>query len=405
MVDRSFALWQAIHPDSYVEPLAAVGSTFTYAAGTINNVNSALTPFFKDTVGTNYTSASVRDVTKLGYTYPELQNGATAASVRAAINKLYGNSASSSAVSGSGNTATSGTSSSSTTRKSRTSDRKKVWSPWWKRDNVTAADQSIYGTNGTNRTDSVEHEYICNIASQKFAMNGSYAVYVFLGNVSSNSTADLQLSPNLVGTHSVFANLPSDDNPMVNMDLKITGTVPLTTALIEKVQNGELRSLSSADVEAYLAKNLQWRVSMYDGREVAVAQVPDLSVAVVQAQVTPAASEDEFPQWGPYTALTGVTAGKPGGYSSQYWSCPEDGSSFGNGHSGSSNGNIGGAAPADTPAAGSPAPFGNGTATTPVAPQGTGASTSAPASTFTGAASALNIPGYAAAIAVGALLL
>ena len=256
MVDRSFALWQAIHPDSYVEPLAAVGSTFTYAAGTVNDVNSALTPFFKDTVGTNYTSASVRDVTKLGYTYPELQNGATAASVRAAINKLYGTSASSSAVSGSGNTATSGTS--STTRKSRTSNRRKVWSPWWKRDNVTAADQSIYGTNGTNGTVSVEHEYICNIASQKFAMNGSYAVYVFLGNVSSNSTADLQLSPNLVGTHSVFANLPSDDNPMINMDLKITGTVPLTTALIEKFENGELRSLSPADVEAYLAKESRW---------------------------------------------------------------------------------------------------------------------------------------------------
>ncbi|KAG9607898.1 Di-copper centre-containing protein, partial [Aureobasidium melanogenum] len=52
MVDRSFALWQTLHTDTYVEPLAAVGSTFTYPAGTVNDENSALTPFFKDTAGT-----------------------------------------------------------------------------------------------------------------------------------------------------------------------------------------------------------------------------------------------------------------------------------------------------------------------------------------------------------------
>lgn len=413
MVDRSFALWQAIHPDSYVEPLAAVGGTFTYAAGTVNDQNSALTPFFKDSAGTNWTSAGVRSTTTFGYTYPELQNGATAASVRAAINKLYGNTTTTSAVSSSTSAVKSAASvpakiptNSRTSSSSSNRVKLNIWSPWWKRDNMTSADQPFYGTNGTNSTDGYEHEYVCNIVSQKFALNGSYAVYILLGDVSTNSTAGLQVSPNLVGTHSIFSSMPSDDNPMMNMDLKVTGTVPLTSALVEKYENGELRSLNPSDVEAYLAKNLQWRVSMYDGREIAVAQVPDLSVAVVEAQVIPAASEDEFPQWGPFTALTGVTAGKAGGYSAQYWSCPEDGSSFANTYSGSSSSNSATPQSTNPPAINAAAPFGNGTATTSAAPQGTAAGTGSvvPMSTYTGAASVLSMSGYAVALAAAALL-
>ncbi|THZ10344.1 Di-copper centre-containing protein [Aureobasidium pullulans] len=432
MVDRSFALWQAIHTDSYVEPLAAVGSTFAYPAGTINDVNSGLTPFFKDAAGTNWTSADVRDTTTLGYTYPELQNGATASSVRAAINKLYGKNAVAASASVNVNVGASTSSAnpaSSTTSKAASSTPSKaasstpanqparaaskpslssiwrsrpvhIWSPWWKRDNMTGAPfYSMNGTNGTNGTDDYHHEYICNIVSQKFAMNGSYAVYVFLGNVSSNSTEELQLAPNLVGTYSVFSNMPFEDNHMMNMDLKVTGTVPLTTSLLEKYENGELRSMLPTDVEPYLRKNLQWRVSKYDGGEVAVVQVPDLSLNVVQAQVTPAADETEFPQWGAFTALTSVTAGKAGGYSAQYWTCPEDGSPFDNSYSGES------ASPAPSAAA----PYGNGTAASPVAPQGTAAGTGSAnpytPTTYTGAANILSMSGYAAALAVAALLI
>ncbi|KAG9969757.1 Di-copper centre-containing protein, partial [Aureobasidium melanogenum] len=113
MVDRSFALWQTLHTDTYVEPLAAVGSTFTYPAGTVNDDNSALTPFFKDTAGTNWTSTSVRDMTTFGYTYPELQNGASASSVRSAINMLYGKNAVSADVIANVNVGISGNSASS----------------------------------------------------------------------------------------------------------------------------------------------------------------------------------------------------------------------------------------------------------------------------------------------------
>lgn len=471
MVDRSFALWQTIHTDSYVQPLAAVGSTFTYPAGTVNDVNSPLTPFFKDTAGTNWTSADVRDTTKLGYTYPELQNGASASSVRAAINKLYGKNSSpldlsasinvggsASSVSSTAPAATSARSSSkapaassskapaaSSSAPSRNtpspapapagpasqpapnglatppappapgratqgwkplsiwrSSPIHIWSPWWKRDNMTGAPYSNM-TVGTNGTDDYHHEYICNVVSQKFAMNGSYAVYVFLGNVSSNSTEELQLSSNLVGTYAVFSNMPSDDNHMANMDLKITGTVPLTTALLGKQQSGELSSMRPVHVEPYLRKNLQWRVAKYNGGEVAVADVPDLSLNVVSSPIVPAADETEFPQWGAFTALTSVTAGKPGGYSAEYWQCPEDGSSFENGYIRPAT------LPATLPASSVTSPYGNGTEVSPSAPQGTAAGTGSvhPMSptTYTGAASVKSLSGAAIAMAAAALLI
>jgi tyrosinase len=258
-------------------------------------------------------------------------------------------------------------------------------------------------TAGTNSSDGYHHEYICNVVSQKFAMNGSYAVYVFLGNVSTNSTEELQLSRNLVGTYSVFSNMPSDDNHMANMDLKITGTVPLTTSLLGKLESGELASMSPVHVEPYLRKNLQWRVAKFEGGEVAVADVPDLSLNVVSSPITPAADETSFPQWGAFTALNSVTAGKPGGYSAQYWNCPEDGSSFENGY-------IRPAAlsPATSPATSASSPYGNGTDVSPVAPQGTAAGTGSvhPMSptTYTGAASIKSLSGYAVALAAAALL-
>ncbi|GAB7347588.1 hypothetical protein MBLNU459_g4469t1 [Dothideomycetes sp. NU459] len=298
MVDRCFALWQSLYPNSYVQPLAEPGSTYTYPAGTVNDVNSPLPPFHTDTKGTNYTSQSVRSVSTFGYTYPELANGASAASVRSAINKLYGTTAGSTTVS---------------KGKRGLLERSTI-------DNVTAAaavQSAVAGDSGKS------YQYIANIVSQKFAMNGSYAVYIFLGNYSSDPT-EWPLDQNLVGTHAVFANLANEASfKRMATDLKITGAVPLTTMLVNKVASGQLASLSPSVVGSYLTTQLSWRVAMFDGTEVPVANVPDLSVSVVQAQVEPAAAEDEFPTWGAVTALVNVTANRAGGHDGAYWPEPE----------------------------------------------------------------------------------
>lgn len=307
MVDRCFALWQALYPNSYVEPLAEPGSTYTYPAGTIEDVNSPLAPFHTDTKGTNWTSTSVRNTSTFGYTYPELANGASAASVRASINTLYGTTAGSSTVSKS---------------KSKSKSRREVFDLFDRStiDNVTAA-AAVQSAAANNTGKS--YQYIANIVSQKFAMNGSYAIYIFLGNYSSNPS-DWPLEENLVGTHAVFANLANEEALAKRMsaDLKITGAIPLTTMLVNKVADGTIASLDPDVVEAYLTSQLDWRVAMFDGTEVPVNDVPDLSVSVVQAQVQPAAAPDEFPTWGAVTALVNVTGDRAGGHDGALWDEP-----------------------------------------------------------------------------------
>jgi len=283
--------------------MAAVGSTYTYPVGSVQSATSPLKPFHSNTAGGTFSSNDVRYVHNFGYTYPELTSGFTQSSIRSAVNKLYGNTAGTSTVSS-------------------------------KRDipndvGAAAGIESAASNNGTN------YQYLCNIVSQKFAMNGSYAVYIFFGEPALSNPKDWANDPNLAGMHAVFANLGDAvqmngkrDMTVMNQDLKITGAVPLTTPLIGAVASGNLSSVNPTDVGPWLTANMQWRVSMFDGTEVEIVNVPDLSVSVVSAEVTPAAAADEFPVYGAWTALTNVTAGRPGGHQSQYWNCPEDGTPY-----------------------------------------------------------------------------
>lgn len=112
-------------------------------------------------------------------------------------------------------------------------------------------------------------EYLANILTAKHALNGSYAIYIFMGDFSSDPSA-WATDPNLVGTHAVFAALSSaeaasgpkvkrqqQDSPII-----VTASMPLTTMLLAKVQSGELAGMDRETVGAYLSSNLNWRVAM-----------------------------------------------------------------------------------------------------------------------------------------------
>ena len=40
MIDRCVALWQAVYPSSYVEPMVAIEQTYTISVGDLKDVNS-----------------------------------------------------------------------------------------------------------------------------------------------------------------------------------------------------------------------------------------------------------------------------------------------------------------------------------------------------------------------------
>ncbi|KAF0384961.1 Di-copper centre-containing protein [Gigaspora margarita] len=70
-VDRMFALWQGVFPNSWIPESVGINGTYTDVLYSKVNENTALTPFRKSTTDF-WTSKDVRDVEKLGYTYPDL---------------------------------------------------------------------------------------------------------------------------------------------------------------------------------------------------------------------------------------------------------------------------------------------------------------------------------------------
>lgn len=99
-VDRLIAMWQAIYPANSIFSIVAYApALYGSAAGNVN-ADSPLKPFYQAN-GNFHTSNSVRNVTSLGYTYPELvpkgQNGqpmyltpdALSTYVKGKVNALY----------------------------------------------------------------------------------------------------------------------------------------------------------------------------------------------------------------------------------------------------------------------------------------------------------------------------
>lgn len=90
-------MWQAINPNTFVTSQAASQETVTTAEGTIENVRTPLTPFWKNQQEF-YTSSDVRRTERFGNAYLETQpwNFETTrdyqASVRTAFRDLYGGS-------------------------------------------------------------------------------------------------------------------------------------------------------------------------------------------------------------------------------------------------------------------------------------------------------------------------
>jgi tyrosinase len=103
--------------------------------------------------------------------------------------------------------------------------------------------------------------------------------------------------------------------------LMVSGTVPLTSAVLRDVVGGGdgdgdggggVTSLEAGDVVPYLREKLAWRVTLFDGEERSAAEVPGLKVSVASTQVT--IGEDGLPNYsGEYRVWPEITQGKLGG--------------------------------------------------------------------------------------------
>nr|XP_036585377.1 tyrosinase precursor [Colletotrichum truncatum]KAF6795274.1 tyrosinase precursor [Colletotrichum truncatum] len=288
MIDRVVMMWQALNPTSWVTPQVGMEHSFTMPPGEIQNITTDLKPFYANASGGFWNSAMARDTLPFGYSYAETTpvqekwSSEDRARLIETINRLYGSS-----------------SPSSLSQKRRrilprrggeaiSQIRKGIVLDEAVTDFLEGPDVVTKSINEGN----LYTEWIANVHVSNGALNGSFAIHFFLGQVPRDIGLWL-VAPSLVGSMNVFA--------MKNMGTghHMSGTVPLTSALMRMVSAGRIKGLGLDHVKPFLQAFLQVRIVGEDGVEVDVNSLKSLYVHIVSSQVQEARHAWELPSWGP----------------------------------------------------------------------------------------------------------
>ncbi|KAL8842549.1 MAG: hypothetical protein Q9170_000503 [Blastenia crenularia] len=271
-VDRLFALWQAVYPESQVTAQNSMAGTFTDDPGSTEDINTPLTPFHSDESSHLWTSATAWSTRAFGYTYPEIidwgvNSSQLTSNVKSQLNALYNPTY-------------------AISRRSAPKD---------------ASEELQLSPN------SMDTQWFANIRVQKSAARSPFFVHLFLGDAPTDPTT-WSFAPNLVGSHSVVDTiLLSSANPDVPATLY--GQIPLNHALLAAGHTDFAPSV----VTPILTSQLNWRLQNIDDSQLEVSQVPSLKIHVVGQEVQHRAREDQFPEYGPLRVFRQVTRGKAGG--------------------------------------------------------------------------------------------
>jgi len=179
-------------------------------------------------------------------------------------------------------------------------------------------DEPDWHETATTADDKVHyHEWVANIRVEKYAVKSTFFVHVFLGDFT-NDPAGWGEDPNLVGSHVIFANnanFTGCQNCLAANEARklVTGTIPLTGALGDKLGAEKLAHLEPELVGPYLKANLHWRIQKHDNTVIERSEIPSLKISVGHALVEVPESVADFPSWGKIHINLGVTTGRPGG--------------------------------------------------------------------------------------------
>ncbi|KAI1365709.1 hypothetical protein F5Y08DRAFT_327887 [Xylaria arbuscula] len=292
-VDRIFAMWQVIHNDTYVVPTAAVYATHTENQGNMEDIDSPLKPFFLNDTSF-WTSDMVRDLETFGYTYEEVDNK-TREEVVAVINRMYTDySPATIALRAHQNSLShavqlvDGRIADGVTQRQSHEPKGMAWH------HRSATQPSLHAIFKIKSDGKYYREWIANVRVKKHALKGSFLIYLFFGDVP-DDTSSWQHLDNLVGSLGVFAD--HGRSPTAE-EGQVTGTIPLTSALMRMAGEQQISSLDPEDAEPFLRSALQLRISRADGTAVNTSDVDGLCISIVSSVVTVPTTEDRLPKWG-----------------------------------------------------------------------------------------------------------
>ena len=176
---------------------------------------TALTPFHKNTAGTFWNSNDVRNIRNLGYTYPELANNPSIATLTANINKQYGGPADLPV-----------TASSSKTRALKVAEPLEKY--------FAQVNLPAYGLDD--------------------GKDGSlaYNILIFAGEVG-NDASSWVTSSNMIGIASTLGGVG------MKQDLTLTSLIDITPTLTKALEDGSTTSEKAVD---YLKEKLSYRIEI-----------------------------------------------------------------------------------------------------------------------------------------------
>lgn len=267
-LDRLFAMWQLVYNSSYVEPMAAILPTRTISTGDIQDVHTDLTPFyFNETSFWN--SDQVQDHKVFGYSYADVVEG-NRTELIAAINRLY-------------------TDFSPATM--NISQLSRDTGP-----NAVLRETPASGHTSTRAilTNGEYREWIVNVQVNKHALDASFSIYLFLG-VIPDASSEWEFVKDMVGSLGIWAGHHAQAGAG---SLQVSGTIPLTSALADRVSDGDLGGLDARHVEPFLTQNLGFRIAQNNGSAVDPGEVAGLSISVMSSLVEAPRTVGELARWG-----------------------------------------------------------------------------------------------------------
>lgn len=249
-IDRLWAIWSAINPDSYVIPLKNDQGTFAQPAGTVEDINTPLLPFRNEGSGF-HTSATVRDMKSFGYSYPEIVDWGVSATelasnVRTEVNKLY-----------------------------------------QRQTSLTLRKSNVRRGSAKRRDWYINFQGLRNTTT-------AFAINFFLENPPA-AAKEWATAPNLVVSQIV---LP--DNSIDRVAPQAISQIPLSFPLELAIRGGKLNGTDTDSVKAYLKDNLQWTASFLNGETCEPATLDGLDVSVVDQEVVESTRSDQFHSYGKY---------------------------------------------------------------------------------------------------------
>ncbi|EQL01216.1 hypothetical protein G6O67_000099 [Ophiocordyceps sinensis] len=279
MTDRLVAIWQILNPSAWITPMAAGETTFTAIKGTMQSSDSPLTPFYASP-DIFWTSDTARATEAFGYVYADTDPGlGSAQDVRQSLIKKitdwYGPSSPVGLL--------------AKAQRAGDAGEDHVDGEGFDAHVKLNANWSIGSgiVRGGRYT-----EWVANVHVNVEALDGSFGIHFFFGTPPADE-GDWETAPNLGGTVGVFAM-----KRMTGSQSKISGAVPLTSALVRMVAAGGLAGLDPAAVTPLLRSSLQFRVLGSDDREMDPRLVEGLYIGISSSDVEIPEEQLELPEWG-----------------------------------------------------------------------------------------------------------